>query len=429
MKWPTFRTWKSGTLVCALATLLPVSLPSCITTERVASGLTSPLYATAAPGRTGRLFIVQRTGEIQILNLSNGSVSPFLNISSLVVSGNEQGLLGLAFSPNYATDGRFFVNYTAVADGATHIVEYKVSSGNADIADPGSARLILRIPQPQANHNGGWLQFGPDGYLYIAMGDGGGSNDSDTGHTPEIGNAQDIENNLLGKILRIDPSPALDAYPDDSERNYGIPADNPFVGVAGDDEIWAYGLRNPWRCSFDRLTGDLWIGDVGQGAREEINFAPASSTGGENYGWRLREGKIATPGVGGAAPVGSIDPIYDYTRGTGTFQGRSVTGGYVYRGPIAELQGKYFFADYVNQKVWSITRAGSTYTGLTDWTTQFNPAVGNINGVSSFGEDEDGNLYLVDLDGEVFRVIRKSPFSMATSSVQNQFLRLIGRGQ
>ncbi len=400
----------SWTLCLATLAILPFSLPSCVTTERVATGLSSPVAAVAAPGQPGRMYVVLRGGEIRILDLATGQTTLFLNLTSLVVSGNEQGLLGLAFSPDYATDRRFFVNYTARGDGASNIVEYQASTGNPDVADPGSARLILRIPQPQANHNGGWLAFGPDGYLYASVGDGGGSNDSDTGHTPGTGNAQDLEDNLLGKILRIDPSPALDAWPDDDERNYGIPADNPFVGTAGDDEIWAYGLRNPWRNSFDRLTGDLWIGDVGQGAREEINFAPATSTGGENYGWRVREGSVATPGVGGSAPAGAIEPLYDYTHGTGAFQGRSVTGGYVYRGPILELQGKYFFADYVNQRIWSLTRSGNTYTDLTDWTSRLRPATGTINGISSFGEDAAGNLYIVDLDGEIYRVTQRNWF-------------------
>lgn len=406
---------RSTPYLSAVVLMVPLALPSCISTTRVASGLSSPVFATAAPGDTARLFIVERGGRVKFLNFSSGVVSTFLDITPLVRSGNEQGLLGLAFHPSYASNRRFYVSYTAT-DGALNVVEYLVQSGNPNLADSTTARRILRVPQPQENHNGGWLGFGADGYLYIATGDGGGSNDDDAGHTLEIGNAQDIESNLLGKLLRVIPTGA-DAFPDDADRNYGIPADNPFVSEAGDDEIWCYGLRNPWRCSFDRLTNDLWIGDVGQGAREEINFAPASSAGGENYGWRLREGTIATPGVGGPIPPGASDPIYDYAHGAGQFQGNSVTGGYVYRGSIAELRGKYFFGDYIGQKIWSITESGGAATALTDWTSQLRPDAGSINGISSFGEDASGELYIVDLDGEIFRIIQKNALGFSASSV------------
>lgn len=420
---------RSCTLLCALGALLPAALPSCmtITTERVASGLANPLYVTAPAGDTGRLFIVERDGVIKILNLNTQAISTFLDVSDLVSTTSEQGLLCMAFSPNYQTNGLFYVHYTGVSDGATNIVEYRVSSGNPNVADPASARLVLRFAQPQANHNGGWIGFDTNGSLFIASGDGGGSDDNDAGHTADIGNAQDIEDNLLGKLLAIDPG--SDEFPMDADRNYAIPPQNPFVGAVGDDEIWAYGLRNPWRCSFDRQTGDLWIGDVGQGAREEIDFAPASSTGGENYGWRLREGFIETPSgpVGGPKPPGNVDPIYDYTRGSGQFQGRSVTGGYVYRGPIVDLQGKYFFGDYINQKVWSITRSGTTFTDLSDWTVKFVPDVGTIDSVASFGEDAVGNLYIIDFDGEIFRVVKKFKFGGMGSALQTTVARVIGR--
>ena len=277
---------------------------------------------------------------------------------------------------------------------------------NADLtgADPTPPRTILRIADPQDNHNGGWIDFGPDGFLYVAIGDGGNANDDGSGHTEGTGNAQDITDNLLGKILRINPDPAIDAFPADANKNYGIPADNPFVGETGDDEIWCFGLRNPWRCSFDRDTDDLWIGDVGQNRREEIDFLPAGNAGGQNFGWRLREGTIQTPTVGGAPPAGNVEPVYDYAHGAGAFQGNSVTGGYVYRGPIAELQGKYFFADYVSRQIWSFERNGSGITNLTDWTSRLRPRTGSIGGVSSFGEDAAGNLYIVDLDGEIYRI-------------------------
>jgi glucose/arabinose dehydrogenase len=382
-----------------------------VTTVRVASGLAMPVFVTAPPGDTDRLFIVeQHTGQIRILDLDTETLepTPFLTVPD-VSDGMEQGLLGLAFHPGYASNGLFYVNLTN-ASGDTEIRRYRVSE-NPDVADPDSDSLVIGYEQPQENHNGGWIGFGFDGYLYISSGDGGGGNDDDSGHTAGIGNAQDITGNLLGKILRIDI--AVDDFPDDELRNYSIPPTNPFVGKTGDDEIWAYGLRNPWRASFDMATGRLYIGDVGQSAREEINVQPGESAGGENYGWRLREGTIQTAGpVGGPKPAGAIDPIYDYARGDGAFQGFVVTGGYVYRGPIAELQGRYFFADYASQRIWSLVYDGSdpstfdggNYTELTDRTAELDPPDASIDLISSFGEDAAGNLYIVDHGGEVFRI-------------------------
>jgi glucose/arabinose dehydrogenase len=382
-----------------------------VTAERVASGLTRPVFATAPAGDFGRLFILeQHSGQIKILDLVTGQVSPtpFLTVPA-VATGGEQGLLGLAFHPDYASNGTFYVNRTNTS-GTTLVERYQVS-GDAGVANP-TPTPLLSIAQPQANHNGGWLGFGPDGYLYVATGDGGGGNDTGTGHTTGTGNAQDITDNRLGKILRLDvDNPA-------NGLAYGIPADNPFVGVTGDDEIWAYGLRNPWRPSFDRQTGDLWIADVGQNAKEEVNFQPASSMGGENYGWRPREGTIATPTVGGAKPAGAIDPIHDYDHTTQQ-PFRSVTGGYVYRGPVEELQGKYFFADIITAQIWSITFDGSdpsefdgsNFVDWQDWTQMLPTDAGTIGGLSSFGEDAAGHLYLVDYaggavgQGEIYRVV------------------------
>ncbi|MCZ6699281.1 MAG: PQQ-dependent sugar dehydrogenase, partial [Planctomycetota bacterium] len=257
-----------------------VAAPAPMGTVRVASGLNRPIFAIAPPGDTGRLFFVEQRGVIRILDLSTNTVLPaaFLNIDSLVpnISGNdERGLLGLAFHPDYANNGHFFVNYTNNSSD-TIIARYTVAGDPAtsNTADAGSAVQVLFIDQPFPNHNGGWIGFGPnDGELYIATGDGGSA--CDPGQR-----SQDITNQLLGKMLRIN----VDILP------YTIPVNNPFVGVTGDDEIWAYGLRNPYRSSFDRVTGDLWIGDVGQNAREEIDFQPNTSTGGENYGWDCREG-------------------------------------------------------------------------------------------------------------------------------------------
>lgn len=393
------------------------------TTVRVATGLDRPVFLTAPPGDTSRVFVVeQHTGVVRILHLPDHvpDPDPFLDLDGLATDG-EQGLLGLAFDPDYDENGFFYVNLT---DPTTRVMRFRVSAGDPDRADPTSATQILAIPQPQSNHNGGWLGFGPDGMLYVATGDGGAGNDEGTGHTPDTGNAQDTTDNLLGKILRLDVR--TDAFPGDPDRHYAIPADNPFVGLPGDDEIWAYGLRNPWRPSFDRETGDLWIADVGQGACEEIDFQPATSVGGENYGWRIREGVIAnpTPGIGGPAPTGAIEPIFDYPHPfTGTtcsgppagVSGFSVTGGTVYRGPIPELVGRYFFADFFTARLWSFRPDGddptlfdgTNYTDFVDHSTdpRFVPDEGSIDGVSSFGEDAAGRLYVLDLqDGEVFLV-------------------------
>lgn len=359
---------------------------------RVGSNLERPIFATVAPGETGRMFVVEQRGNIEILDTSTGSVNgtPFLTINNMA-SGNEQGLLGLAFHPDYQSNGLLYVNYTNNA-GHTVIEEYSRSS--MDQADGNSGRTLLTINQPFSNHNGGWMDFGPDGLLYISSGDGGGSGDPQN-------NAQDTTDNLLGKILRIDPLGSNSA-----NGQYGIPSTNPLVGASGDDEIWAYGLRNPWRPSFDRQTGDLYIADVGQGAKEEINVQSAASAGGENYGWKVREG------TSGSSLSGAIDPIYDYNHGSGDLEGFSVTGGYVYRGPIEAIQGHYFFADFINQRIWSLkwdgsdaaTFDGTNFTDFIDWTDAISTDAGSIGRLSSFAEDEAGNLFLVDLDGEIFRI-------------------------
>jgi hypothetical protein len=284
------------------------------------------------------------------------------------------------------------------------------------VADPESAHTLLTIEQPQVNHNGGWMAFGPDGFLYIGMGDGGNGLDLGPGHTPETGNAQDLTDNLLGKILRIDVSG--DDFPQDPERNYAIPPSNPFVGREGDDEIWAYGLRNPWRASFDRSTDDLWIGDVGESTREEINFLPAGHPGGANFGWRLREGTIATPNqtVGGPRPPGAIDPIYEYAHvfPDTEFSGGAVTGGFVYRGPVAAFQGLYIFNDTnLPAKIWTLDPdAVDISASVMSLATKLPRSYDGIflGQVPSWAEDADGNLYAVQLDayGGVFRIATHS---------------------
>ncbi len=408
--------------LAALCFLAPYDARAAITSVRVASGLDLPVFATSPPNDEDRLFLVeQHSGKILILDLDSEAVgaTPFLTVEG-ISKGDEQGLLGLAFHPQYAKNGLFYVNVTN-ASGDTEIRRYSVS-GDPDVADPKSATLVLGFDQPQANHNGGWIGFGLDGFLYIASGDGGGGYDDDAGHSPGTGNGQDITDNLLGKILRIDVDD--DDFPADENANYAIPASNPFVGKSGDDEIWAYGLRNPWRASFDVPTGRLYIGDVGQDSREEIDVEPGESAGGTNYGWRLREGTIQTPSVGGARPAGAVDPIYDYVHGDGDFEGFVVTGGYVYRGPIAELQGRYFFADYGTERIWSLVYDGSdpsahdgtNFSELLDRTEELDPPGSQaINSISSFGVDAAGNLYIVDHGGEVFR-IEEVPVPTTTST-------------
>jgi hypothetical protein len=375
-------------------------------TQRVATGLSYPVYVTNSPNDADRLFIIERTGVIKILNLAAGTInaSPFLTIADADTQ-TDGGIISMAFHPDYATNGKFYV-YVTIDNGgidgspfSSHIRCYEVSAGDPDIADT-TPTEILNFVQPLTNHNAGWIGFNPKvnpedpQYLYITSGDGGKQHDPDN-------NAQMTTNNLLGKILRIDVD--ADDFSGDPDKNYAIPSTNPFVGVAGDDEIWAYGLRNPWRASFDRDTGDFYIGDVGQDDREEINRQPAASLGGENYAWNRREGFQSHQG--GALLPGDTDPIYDYIR-TGDFGGRSVVGGYVYRGFVPEFQGLYIFADTILDNIWSFDPADpiNTVDRIND---DLLPDVGSIGQIVSFGEDAAGNLYLVDYGittGEIYRI-------------------------
>ncbi len=370
-----------------------------IDVELVATGFDLPVFATAPDGDEGRLFVVeQHSGLIKILDLSTGEIAarPFLDVGP-VSDGYEQGLLGLAFDPDYADNGLFYVNLTN-AEGDTEVRRYRVSEDDPDVADPDSATLVLTIEQPRANHNGGWLDFGPDGYLYISVGDGGGGGDPDL-------NGQDV-GTLLGKILRIDPRG--DDFPDDDARNYAIPESNPFVGKPGLDEIWAYGLRNPWRPSFDRETGDLYIADVGQDSREEVNFQPADSNGGENYGWNVLEGTLvfddSVPGQPAPDDPGLVPPIHEYEHVPAPDGGGSITGGYVYRGP-GGLQGHYFFADFASAQVWTLRVVDGRAVDFANRTPQLNISEGDIDNPASFAEDAAGHLYLIDLDGDIFRIV------------------------
>lgn len=366
----------------------PTAHAQAMETERIATGLTSPLLVTAPPSDFDRIFIVQQDGRILIMENDVLLGTPFLNISTDVLFNGERGLLGLAFHPNYAANGFFYVNYIDINNSDSVIERYTVSA-NPNLANAGSGVEILRYSQPFTNHNAGHMAFGPnDGFLYIASGDGGSGNDPQN-------NGQTLST-LLGKMLRIDV---------DGGSPYVSPASNPFVGTAGARaEIWAYGLRNPWRFSFDRGNGDMYIGDVGQVAFEEIDFQSGVSGGGENYGWKIAEGFECRGGGGtcGTNP-GFTPPIHAYPRG----DGHSVTGGYVYRGTaIAGLQGTYFFADFSFNNIWSLRYDGATVTGFTSRTSDLaSYNGGTINSIASFGEDAAGELYICDHGGEIYRII------------------------
>jgi glucose/arabinose dehydrogenase len=364
-----------------------------LTTARIVSGLDLPLFVTSPPQNPGTLFILeQHTGLIKIYK--NGAMLPipFLNIHDRVGdSGSERGLLGLAFHPDYSINGYFYVDYTNYT-GNTVISRFHVSS-NPDIADPNSETILLSITQPFANHNGGMLAFGPyDGYLYIGMGDGGSGGDP--------GNRAQNDNELLGKILRIDV---------DNGLPYGIPPGNPYISIQGKrPEIWAKGMRNPWRFSFDRQTGDLYIADVGQNAWEEIDFQPASSPGGLNYGWRRMEGAHCYNPSVNCDQGGLTYPIHEY----GHDSGCSITGGYMYRGGIIpQLSGTYFFADYCSNRIWSFDYSTDSLRNFAERTTELAPSQGlSIGSISSFGEDGYGEIYITDLGGgEIFKIIPRNP--------------------
>ena len=349
--------------------------------ELVVDGLSAPLFLTA-PAGDDRLFVVERGGRIVIVDGGVELSTPFLDIGSLITSGGEQGLLGLAFHPDYASNGYFYVNYSDDTGGDTQVVRYSVSA-NPNVADAGSAFPIVSVDQPFPNHNGGMIAFGPDGMLYIGMGDGGDGGDPQN-------NAQRPET-LLGSMLRLDV---------DGGSPYAVPADNPFVGHAtAREETWAYGLRNPWRFSFDRQTGDLYIADVGQNAREEVNYQPASSDGGENYGWRIMEGGACYNPSSGCSQTGLTLPILDYHRDGGAC---AVTGGYVYRGSaIPDLEGRYLYADYCLPWVRSFVVSGGQAQDEQDHQDDLGP----INDIASFGEDGQGELYVVSLGGAVYRLV------------------------
>lgn len=365
-------------LAASMLLFASASFGQAIVLQPYLTGLSSPVHITNAKDGTNRMFVVQQRGIIRVVQPGQTTFTDFLNISGVVSSsGSERGLLGLAFHPQYSANRRFFVYYTRQSDGAIEIAEYEASIGNPNVANPTAIRVIITVPHPTfSNHNGGTVKFGPDGFLYMGTGDGGSGNDPGN-------NAQNIDS-LLGKMLRLDINTPVGQVP-----AYNIPPTNPFVGVNGADEIYAYGLRNPYRFSFDRGgTGQLWLGDVGQDAREEVDIV----TNGGNYGWRIMEGSICTPGINPncTPPAGHIPPVTEYVNAGSRI---AVTGGYVYRGAQGVFpNGTYVFADYGSGEIF--TWNGVTQTMLLD-TSRL---------ISSFGEDEAGELYVVGLGGTVERI-------------------------
>jgi glucose/arabinose dehydrogenase len=402
------RSWQVRAGVIAIASavgLLPVPAQAQLRSQIVVSnGLSSPVALVPDPAFGNIMYVVEQGGLVRVLSDGVLQTTPFLDLRSLTRASGEQGLLGMAFAPD--ASGRVFVNYTNL-NGDTVVARYTRTPVNPLVADP-ATRLDLRWPsgerlirQPFANHNGGHLAFGPDGYLYIGLGDGGSGNDpNNNGQGP---------NTLLGKMLRIDVG-----VPDSDPKGYRAPADNPFLDqqpISAMEEIWDFGLRNPWRYSFDDFgagaTGALIIGDVGQNTREEIDYEPRGA-GGRNYGWRIREGRIATPGVPATTPafVPLVDPIFDYTRS----DGRAITGGYVYRGQAlgATYRGRYFFADSETSRVWSLGLSISAATGEAIVTSVIEHTAelgGTLGPIVSFGRDLQGELYLVSIDGRIRKIV------------------------
>lgn len=370
---------------------------------RVAQGLDLPVHVTSPVLDPRRLFIVEQAGTIRILDNGRLLAAPFLNIQGRVGCCGERGLLGMAFHPDYERNGRFFVDYTN-RDGDTVIARYEVSA-DPSRASPSSERILLVISQPFSNHNGGQVAFGPDGFLYVGMGDGGAANDPRD-------RAQD-DDSLLGKLLRLD----VDV---DEPPYYAVPADNPSAerGMPF-GAIWAKGLRNPFRFSFDRATGDLYIGDVGQNEFEEVDVQPAASRGGENYGWDIFEGEqcfepAPLPECPDPSTAGIAQPVLVYDHDDGC----SITGGFVYRGcALPDLRGTYFYADFCSAFVRSFVLDGNDATEQRDWTADLTPADGSdIVAISSFGEDARGEVYIVDrLDGEVFQLVPSAPPVLGTA--------------
>jgi glucose/arabinose dehydrogenase len=402
---------------CILAFLgllgLATSSTAMIRAENVATGFIRPVFVTAPTGDTQRLFVVEKRGLVKIIVSGSVLARPYLDIRSLVNSADtEQGLLGLAFDPDYGSNGYLYVYYTRTGGGpagSSQIARFTVST-DPDSVDPSTRHDIFSVGQPFTNHNGGHIEFGSDDLLYWASGDGGGANDP-------LNSGQNGLS-LLGKVLRLDVRG--DDFPLDPTRNYAIPANNPFVGNPNVlDEIWALGLRNPYRFCFDSGSGDLYIADVGQNCWEEIDYQPASSGGGENYGWRIREGSHCFDpqdeyncNIPGPCGAGLTDPIHEYSHTTDVFS-CSITGGRVYRGSVLPaLSGHYFYADYCSNQVYSLRYDGATVHDLTNRTAELNPPIGGgtIDQITAIGEDGVGELYIVKettfgAGGTIFKIV------------------------
>ncbi|KGQ18043.1 Glucose/sorbosone dehydrogenases-like protein [Lysobacter dokdonensis DS-58] len=391
--------------------------------RRVASGISSPVFVAPVPDNSGRVYVGELAGLIRILSPGTGTfaTTPVLDLRGQLSTNGERGLLGFATSPDFASSGQFFVFVTDPV-GTIEVRRYTMSAANRDIADPASMRVILRQPHPRTNHNGGWIGFDRAGFLYVAIGDGGGAGDPDN-------NGQNRDT-WLGKILRIDIT--RDSFPGDDTRNYGIPTDNPFAQAGGAPEVWALGLRNPFRASFDfgpfgTGEGGLILGDVGENTVEEINvMVGPTDNGGVNFGWSVREGTLQFKG---ADDPSFRLPAAQYLHGTGDRAGSSIIGGVVYRGPVESLRGQYLFADFIEGNLWSLpidAMYGSTPLTAADFTvrnTSFAPDAGAFNNPVAFGTDQSGNVYIVDLDGEIF-IIESAP-----APVPGQRLRARGQSQ
>ena len=380
------RTSRLASLALVAALFVPAAGAQSFTATLVANGLSAPIALDSPPGDTSRIVVARQNGVIRLIKDGTLVATPFLDASALTVGSGERGLLGIAFHPDYTTNGKFYISYTNTG-GSSVVRQYLRDGGNPDIIDPASFTTIFGpLSQPFSNHNGGCIRFGADGKLYYGLGDGGSGNDP--------GNRAQTPSTPLGKMLRFDvdlPFPH-------------VPADNPFINTPGTDPlIWALGVRNPWRFSFDRLTGDMWMGDVGQNAREEINFQPAASAGGENYGWRCMEGFNCTGLSGCVCNSPSLTlPVHQYTTGSNC----AVTGGYRYRGSLMpSLVGHYFFADYCSGRIWTfLPNANGTPNGpVVERTAQF--AIPGSELIPSFGEDANGELYVCDSSGgEIWRL-------------------------
>lgn len=378
-------------LTILLAMVVPGSAGAAVVPSRIhlglteiVSGLSAPVGVTNARDSSGRLFVVEKTGAIRIVKGGSLLPEPFIDLTRFVSDGGEQGLLGLAFHPSYRTNGKLYVSY-ADLNGTSVIREFRVSGADPDRVDTRTGRTLLRVKQPYANHNGGHIAFGPDGLLYIGFGDGGSGGDP--------GNRAQSRSTLLGKLLRIDVNRRTGSLA------YGIPSTNPYVGRSGLDQIWAYGLRNPWGFSFDRATGDLWIGDVGQGAWEEVDRALAvrgrNAGRGLNFGWRVMEGAHCYRPASGCSRTGKTLPLTEYGHSAGRC---SITGGQVYRGKAyPDLVGAYFFGDYCSGEIWYVDRGAARGVAA-------RRALDTNASVTGFGEDQAGELYLTDAAGTLYRI-------------------------